>query len=253
MGSLRIRPLTLSRVQADKGVMTYLTYYGEKIWRPYMFFIIEGAGKNVLVDTAIHADDFNAYHPGLKDFPIEHLVTFEEALSRVSLAPGDIDLVIQTHLHFDHCYNTGRCKNAKIIVQEEELAFSRDPHPILSWLYDPTLLEGLEIDPVQGRKEILPGLEVVPVPGHTPGCQAVSVETTAGKAVITGFCCIKENFYPAPDIKERVSPFAGYPVIIPGIHVDGASAYESVLKVKELADILVPMHEPEIMDLEVIP
>ena len=253
MGNLRIRPVTLSRVQADKGVMTYLTYYGEKIWRPYIFWIIEGAGQNILVDTAIHASQYQSYHPGFRDLPLEHMSTFEEALSRVSLRPEDIDLVIQTHLHFDHCFNTSKCSNARVLVQEEELAFARDPHPLFSILYAESLFEDLNFEVIRGPKEILPGIEVIPVPGHTPGCQAVCIETEVGRAVITGFCCIKENFFPPEDIRERVSPFAGYPIMIPGIHFNAAQAYESVQKIKELADVVIPNHEPELMDIETIP
>jgi hypothetical protein len=97
MSRYRIRPVTLSRVLSEKGIMTFLSYYGEKIWRPYPFWIIEGAGKNIFVDTAIHAEDDKCYHPGFKNLPIEHLLSFEEGLSKASLKPDDIDLVIQTH------------------------------------------------------------------------------------------------------------------------------------------------------------
>jgi glyoxylase-like metal-dependent hydrolase (beta-lactamase superfamily II) len=253
MVQLRIHPVTLTRIQADKGIMTYLTYYGEKIWRPYIFWIIEGAGQNILVDTAIHADQYQGYHRGFRDLPFEPLLTFEQALSKFSLRPEDIDLVIQTHLHFDHCFNTSKCKNAKVLIQEEELKFAREPHPAFSVLYSQSLLEGLNFKTIRGRKIISPGIEVIPVPGHSPGCQAVSISTDAGRAVITGFCCIKENFFPAEDIQERVTPFAGYPVMVPGIHYDVIRAYESLLKIKEMADIIIPMHEPDLMNVETIP
>jgi glyoxylase-like metal-dependent hydrolase (beta-lactamase superfamily II) len=253
MVQLRIHPVTLTRIQADKGIMTYLTYYGEKIWRPYIFWIIEGAGQNILVDTAIHADQYQGYHRGFRDLPFEPLLTFEQALSKFSLRPEDIDLVIQTHLHFDHCFNTSKCKNAKVLVQEEELKFAREPHPAFSVLYSQSLLEGLNFETIRGRKILSPGIEVIPVPGHSPGCQAVSVATDAGRAVITGFCCIKENFFPAEDIQERITPFAGYPVMVPGIHYDVIRAYESLLKIKEMADIIIPMHEPDLMNVETIP
>ena len=253
MAGLRIRPVTLSRVQGEKGVMTFLAYYGQKIWRPYTFWVIEGAGKNILVDTGAEADQYRGYHPGFKALPIEHLLSFEEALSKVSLKPEDIDLVVQTHLHFDHCFNTRRCVNARVIVQETELEFATNPHPLFSLLYSRELLDGLQFEPVGGYHELLPGIELIPVPGHSPGCQAVSVDTEAGKAVISGFCCVKENFFPPDDIHERVSPFAGYPVMIPGIHYDAIKAYESVQKVKEIADIIIPNHEPDLMDVELIP
>ncbi len=253
MRKLRIRPITLARARAEKGLMTFLTHYGEKIWRPYIFWVIEGTGRNVLVDTAIHAENYRNYHPGFRDYAIEPLMTFEEGLAKASLKPDDIDIVIQTHLHFDHCYNTSKCKKAKVLVQEEELRFAKKPHPVFSTMYSKSLLQGINFESIQGHKKILPGIEVIPVPGHTPGCQAVAIETKAGRAIITGFCCIRENFYPPEDIKERVSPIAGYPLIIPGIHFDASLAYESLRKIKRLADILLPVHEPELMNVEIIP
>jgi glyoxylase-like metal-dependent hydrolase (beta-lactamase superfamily II) len=253
MNTYRILPITLARAESDKGPMTYLIHYGKKIWRPYIFWIIEGAEKNIIVDSAIHADDYRAYHRGFGNLPIEHLMSFEEGLSMASLTPSEIDIVIQTHLHFDHCHNSKKCINAKILVQDDELRFAMDPHPVFAPMYSSHLLEGLAFETVRGRQRILPGIEVVPVPGHTPGCQAVAIDTDAGRAVISGFCSIKENFFPAEDIKENVSPFAGYPVTIPGIHYSAERAYESMLKVKQLADIILPLHEPELMEVDSIP
>jgi glyoxylase-like metal-dependent hydrolase (beta-lactamase superfamily II) len=254
MAKYTIRPVTLCRTQGEKGMMTYLTYYGEKIWRPYIFWIIEGDTETILVDTAIEASDYQNYHPMFRDLDFEHLLTFEQALFvTAGLHPEDIDLVIQTHLHFDHCFNTSRCKKARVLVQQDELEFAQTPHPLFAPMYSVDLLKGLNFETIQGRREVLSGIEVIPVPGHTPGCQAVSVATEAGCAVITGFCCIKENFFPGEDIRDRVSPFAGYPVIAPGIHYDLISAYESVLKIKDHADIVIPMHEPELMEVRSIP
>ena len=253
MKTYRIRPITLSRVQSDKGPMTYLVHYGEKIWRPYIFWIIEGAEKNIIVDTAIHADDYKLHHKGFKNLPIEHLMSFEDGLFKASLSPDDIDIVIQTHLHFDHCHNTHKCKNARVLVQEEELRFARDPHPVFASMYDSHLLDTLVFETVRGHKRILPGIEVIPAPGHTPGCQAVAVDTEAGHAVISGFCSTMENFFPAENIQETVSPFAGYPVIIPGIHYNAFQAYQSIIEIKALADIILPVHEPDLMNVDTIP
>ena len=253
MINYRIRPVVLSTAWADKGAMTYLIYHGEQIMRPYVFWVIEGAGRKIIVDTAIHAEQYRRYHQGFSNYDIKHLITFEEGLAKASLRPDDVEMIIQTHLHFDHCYNTSLCKNARVLVQEAELKFAKAPHPIFANMYSKVLLEGLKFEPVQGPKELFPGIEVIPVPGHTPGCQAVSVNTKAGRAVIAGFCCVKENFFPSGDIQQRVSPFAGSPIIIPGIHFDAALAYESILKVKELADIVLPLHEPEILHMESIP
>ena len=93
----------------------------------------------------------------------------------------------------------------------------------------------------------------MPVPGHSPGCQAVIVETSKGKAVISGFCSIMENFDPPEDVKVTVSPFATYPVIAPGIHTNLFQGYDSAMKVKQIADIIIPMHDMDMALMKEIP
>ena len=104
-----IIPLVLSRYVGEKGLMTYMIDYGKPIIRPFVMWYIKGLEKNILVDTAIEAADYQAYHPKFKDLEFESLMSFEEALESVNLSPDKIDIVIQTHLHFDHCYNTRKC------------------------------------------------------------------------------------------------------------------------------------------------
>jgi N-acyl homoserine lactone hydrolase len=214
---------------------------------------IRAGDKHVLVDTAIEAEDYRNYHPGFSAMPFEQVQGFEEGLGKAGCAPDDIDIVIQTHLHMDHIYNTWKCRNAVIYVQKKELEFALNPHPIFAINYPKGIIKNLSFEVIDGEKTILPGIAVMPVPGHTPGCQAVIVDTVEGKAVISGFCSIMENFYPPEDVKERVTPFASYPVIAPGIHTDLFQAYQSVLKVKEVADIVVPMHDPEMAERDQIP
>ena len=243
----------LSKVVSEKGPMTYLAYPGYTIIRPYVMWYIRAGDKNVLVDTAIEAEDYRNYHPGFNKMPFESVQTFEQALAKVDCAPDDIDIIIQTHLHMDHIYNTSKCKNAVIYVQKEELQFALHPHPIFEILYPREIIRNLNFNAIQGDKKILPGIAVMLVPGHTPGGQAVLVETTKGKAVISGFCSIMENFDPPEDVKIKISPFASYPVIAPGIHTDLFKAYESVLKVKQIADIIIPLHDPDMAEMDQIP
>ena len=253
MNTYSIKPLMLCKVASEMGPMTYLAYSGRSIIRPYVMWYIQGGDENVLVDTAIEAEDYRNYHPGFSAMPFEPVQGFEAALAKVGCAPDDIDIVIQTHLHMDHIYNTSKCRNAVIYVQKKELEFALNPHPVFEITYPGDIIKNLNFEVIDGEKTILPGIAVMPVPGHTPGCQAVIVETAQGKAVISGFCSIMENFYPPEDVKVKVTPFASYPVIAPGIHTDLFQAYQSVLKVKEVADIIVPMHDPEIAERDQIP
>jgi N-acyl homoserine lactone hydrolase len=240
-----ITPLLLSKLPSEKGPMTYLVYHGQPVVRPYVFWHIRAGDANVLVDTAIEAADYKNYHPGFQRFPFEAVQTFEEALAQVGCAPDAIDIIIQTHLHMDHIYNTLKCRNAKVYVQQEELKFALDPHPIFEILYPRNIIEKIDFSPLWGDATILPGIDVFLAPGHTPGCQAVAVDTRRGKAVITGCCTTMDNFDPPEDIKTKISPFATYPVIAPGIHTDLFQAYDSALRIKRMADIIIPMHDPE--------
>jgi glyoxylase-like metal-dependent hydrolase (beta-lactamase superfamily II) len=251
--SYTIKPLLLSKIIGDVGFMTYLTNYGQHIVRPYVMWFIRAGNKHVLVDTAIEAEDYRNYHLGFNSWPFEPVQSFEEALAKVDCGPMDIDMVIQTHLHMDHVYNTAKCKNAVIYVQEDELRFALNPHPIFEILYPKEIIGKLKFEIIRGDQTILPGIEVMLVPGHSPGGQAVVIETTEGKAVISGFCSIMDNFFPTEDVKTRISPFASYPVIAPGIHTNLFQAYESVMKVKNKADIIIPLHDPVMATKEQIP
>ena len=62
-----------------------------------------------------------------------------------------------------------------------------------------------------------------------------------------------ENFDPPEDVKTKITPFASYPVIAPGIHTDLFRAYESVLRVKQVADIIIPLHDPDMAERDQIP
>ena len=84
---------------------------------------------------------------------------------------------------------------------------------------------------MEGDAEIVPGIRVVLTPGHTPGGQSVAVQTDEGTAVITGFCCNGNNF-----------PTVG-PAVTPGVHINAIEAYESAQRVKDMADILIPIHD----------
>lgn len=243
MGTYRIRPLALISMENDMSNFTYRFNFGKKIQLPVYCWYIEGADKHILIDTGADAKMAMEF----RGFPAKEIAPFEDALASVGLKPEDIDLVIQTHLQWDHCANTSKCKNAKVIATEDELLFALSPHPILAPTYKRDLLKDLDFLLVKGQYEVAPGIELIPAPGHTPGTQAVSINTDKGKAIITGFCCIRENFYPPEEVREVM------PVIPPGIHLNAVDAFESALRIKGLADILIPIHDLSLVGVKSIP
>jgi len=230
MSKFVIHPLVVGINETDQGIMTYQQGYGKRIYLPIYVFYLQGGGQKILVDTGM--EEFMV-PPGAAEDTGLKIMEFEEALATVNLEPEDVDIVIQTHLHNDHCENTYKCTNAKVYVQQTELDFFKSPHPIDHRYYS-DLLDDSEVITVDGDTEIVPGIRVVLTPGHTPGGQSVAVETTEGTAVITGFCCNGNNF-----------PSVG-PAVTPGVHLDAIEAYESAQRVRELADILIPIHDVEI-------
>ena len=235
--AFKIHPLTLSMLKIDQSQVTLRTGLGEKIWISINMWFIEGSKQNIIVDTGATAEQLQNY----LNLPTKPIMCFEDALAKVDLTPDKIDLVIQTHLHHDHCANTSKCVNAKIIVQEDELRFAYFTHPVYEAIYDRKLLEDSKFIILKGNAKIMDGIEVLYTPGHSPGSQSVVIETDKGKTIIAGFCSVGSNFNPPDDIKKR------FPVIAPQ-SIDVLQAYDSTLMVKWLADIIIPLHDPAMPD-----
>jgi glyoxylase-like metal-dependent hydrolase (beta-lactamase superfamily II) len=116
-------------------------------------------------------------------------------LAAAGIAPDDIDIVINTHLHFDHCgWNTMQ-QGAKVVPtfpraryyapegewQHGRLQLERDAISYISENYDPLIKTG-QMELLQGDQEIVPGVSVKVFPGHTQHMQAVIIESVGQTA-----------------------------------------------------------------------
>src|SRR5213082_3653838 len=107
-----------------------------------------------------------------------------EPVPRSENVPRDVVCVINTHLHFDHCGGNRLFPGVPIHVQRRELADARtrDDYTIREWVDFP----GATYVEHDGEAEILPGVRLVPAPGHTEGHQIVVIETDEGPVVLGG-------------------------------------------------------------------
>jgi N-acyl homoserine lactone hydrolase len=98
--------------------------------------------------------------------------------------PRDVAYVINTHLHFDHCGGNRLFPGVPIHVQARELADARslDDYTIREWVD----FDGATYIAHEGEVELLPGIRLLPAPGHTDGHQVVVVETGEGPVVLGG-------------------------------------------------------------------
>ncbi len=136
----------------------------------------------------------------------------EESLRAAGFSPDDIDVMIDTHLHFDHAGgNTyvdgdGQLRlsfpNARYVVQKGELdwahfANERTRASYFDRNYDPVRGAG-KLDLVEGVAQILPGVEVRPTPGHTPFHQSVVLRSGGQTACFLADVCPTSAHLPLP-------------------------------------------------------
>ena len=147
--------------------------------------LVRTGKQNILIETGIG----NKLSDKMKSFyePKEELL---KNLHAAGAAPEDIDIVINSHLHFDHCgwntvYKDGRAvatfPKAKYYVQEGEwkhasLQLERDRVSYISDNYDPLISSG-QMKLLNGSADIAPGISVAVYPGHTRNLQAIFIRS----------------------------------------------------------------------------
>ena len=157
--------------------------------------VVRAGDRTVLVDTGLgdKLDDktrdlWNLQYPN---------GTLVEGLARLGVAPADVDMVINTHLHGDHCAGNTAFgpdgtlvpvfSNAEYVVQRREYEDAMQPNERTRATYLPANYEPLvqsgQMRFLEGDTGLLPGIRVVVTPGHTPGHQCVLFEAGAQRAL----------------------------------------------------------------------
>ncbi|WP_028574434.1 N-acyl homoserine lactonase family protein [Desulfonatronovibrio hydrogenovorans] len=247
MAKYRIHPLVVGSKRFDKSMMTHQFGYGKPYIIPIYCWYLEGGDGHILIDTGEMSPVQSVDRENDLGGPIH---TFEQALASVGIEPKDVDAVVHTHLHNDHCENDYKCLNAEIFVHPLELEHIHDPHPLDYRYLEDCILdveENGQIRTVEKDSQLFPGVRVIHTPAHTPGGMSVLVDTLSGTALITGFCVIQENLDPPREVRAMEME-----VIPPGTHVNVYEAYDIVLKTRKMADIILPLHEPAFASGQVI-
>ena len=155
--------------------------------------LIRAAGKNILVETGA-GDKWDAKRRDI--YAIDGAPRLPDQLTAHGVKPEEVDFVINTHLHFDHCgWNTrlvdGKPRptfsNARYVVQKRDFEHAKNPteRDRASYILDnylPVEAAGQWML-LEGEREIVPGVSVFPAPGHTPAMQCVRLEG-GGKTAI---------------------------------------------------------------------
>ena len=153
----------------------------------YWFWLITGGGRRVLVDTG-----FTPEAAGRRGRQV--VVPVLDAFAELGLTPDDEIDVVLTHAHYDHAGNLGWFRRARVWMSVAERRFwnSGDSrHAQFRSVVDDADLEAIERAAAEGRLvdvaervELAPGIELIGLPGHTPGQLGVRVSTRSGPVLL---------------------------------------------------------------------
>lgn len=147
-------------------------------------FVASGRWGTAVIDTGVGAyPPYRPWTPGTGS-------SADEAFAGVGLAPGDVGLVVLSHLHADHAGGSWagegpRFPNARYVLHEADLSFfagGHEPYAAVNEMQQLRTLGMLDLDPRD--RELVPGIWVVHTPGHTPGHRSIVVGTDAGDRVL---------------------------------------------------------------------
>lgn len=160
-----------------------------------------------------------------------------DGLARHGLKPANVPRVFLSHLHGDHVLNIDLFPfETKVYVGRTEWEYAANPHEkdqFVPWLVREQL-EKYDLQLLDAEGELEPGLHYMSVPGHTPGCMALVLDTeTKGRVVIAGDS-IK---YPKELLRRAID----------GAFDTQENAGKSIEKILSIADRIVPGHFSELV------
>jgi len=178
--------------------------------------LLRDEGLNIVVD------------PGI--LQLGRYGAFQKRLAELGLDPGDIDMVVNTHCHYDHVESNYLFRGKPLIVHEKELEYC-------DRLYWPEFKEAfmgiMDVQPLSGPKRLTKNIEVIETVGHTPGSITVVVDTEEGRVACVGDAVIVKE-----DLLELRPPS------VQTLNISAETAVESLRKIAALKPFLViPGHD----------
>lgn len=232
-----VRLLSDGYFTLDKSFLVFGKYQGTKYKAALKPLLVETDKEKIIVDTGIGIlpTKYQQFHEVIRKNREEQL---QVSLKRAGLEPSDITLVVNTHLHFDHCGNNRLFSNAKFLVQTEEIryAYYPDRYMRISYLRD-FFDTGADYLAVRGRYVVEDGVELLPTPGHTIGHQSVLVKWRGRNIVYAG---------DAAPLAENIEKRS-----ITGMMYNGGQALESIDSLRRIdSPVFIYSHDNEQLTVE---
>jgi N-acyl homoserine lactone hydrolase len=237
MAVQRLHALQNGFMGFEKSGLFYGERSAERVAIPVTCYLVRSGDSVILFDTGLSPRAV----PGLvRNDP---MARFEDAdllvqrLDSLGLGPDDVDLVVLSHLHFDHAGGAQLFPQSELIVQQDEYAFAHHPPSFFApYYYRKNFdLPDYRWRLLDGDTELAPGVTALRSDGHTPGHQSLLVELPeTGPVILAGDCC-----YWQANIDRELPP---------GVVWEPARAMHSIKRLKTIARLtggrIFPSHDP---------
>ncbi|GAA4168463.1 4-pyridoxolactonase [Gryllotalpicola koreensis] len=210
---------------------------GTPVRFPVYSVLVETPSALILYDTGYDLDHVNKVLPfELPEQTPEQTIPAQLALC--GYTPEDVDIVVNSHFHFDHVGGNKYLTKATTLVHTAELRQAKVPEPFERYGYSDLSFDHPEVtyQPISGDYEIAPGVTLFETPGHTIGHYSMLVEMANEKSML--FC--GDAAYTRTTLANEW---------IAGFHLDPAKSVQSIRRLNYLGRIkeadIYPSHELE--------
>jgi 4-pyridoxolactonase len=235
--SVKVYLLDSGTLVIDRSQILWNIDCGTPVRFPVYSALVEHPEGLFLFDTGYDLDHVERVLPF--EQPVQDSSqTIQEQLKLCGIEPGDVDYVINSHLHFDHVGGNRFLTNATTLLHKKELRHGKVPEPFERLGYSDLTFdhEHVSYDLLEGDIKLADGLWLYETPGHTAGHYSLYVELESDRSMIfAGDAC-----YTHENLEKE---------IIGGFHLNPVDAVRSIKRLKQLskeldAEVMVS-HDPE--------
>ncbi|MCA9861857.1 MAG: N-acyl homoserine lactonase family protein [Thermomicrobiales bacterium] len=224
---MKVYLLDSGTLQLDMSFATWNHNQGVEFRFPVFSIYIDHPDGKVLIDTGFEKGWVERKLPFEKPEQSEDQQIVNQ-LASIGVKPEEIDIVVNSHLHFDHCSNNKLFPQATFIFSTSELRHSYVPDPWERLGYDPELvvmpgMKTIMLDLGDFEYEVLPGITLIETPGHSAGHLSVIVDPGGDERPMVFPIDVA---YTEHNLKDRV---------LMGLHSDPADLLDSMMRIENIA------------------